>query len=301
MVSFHTPERSQLVRQPIAASSPTKYYPVAPDFTVKLTPTAKKVQDAVYKFRRKSDNASYVGMASLVQKRVTNHTYTFRHPEKDVGQSELAKAVRENPEDFEFGILVTKDDVADKSLSLGELEAIFIEFQRQKGPLFNTRKGGGGGSAAPQTRASTRSQKEVSELVAKLYTSPEKSYPLDTRTYKVLLTPSAKGDLYVIKRITEDASVKRYVGKTERPIRARMAEHSHYTRSKAKQLSQSELYTDMRTFPEQFEIKLLDSKQFNEQDIDMLERGLIEFFPKDELYNKNSGGGGGHVRRKLEF
>ena len=106
---------------------------------------------------------------------------------------------------------------------------------------------------------SKKTAKEASKQVRALYHTPEKSYPLEAKTYKVLLTPTAEGDLYIIKRIEaltgEKAFIKRYIGRTGRPdVRPRFAEHSHFARHPEKIRSQkSSLYQDMHKFSEQFE------------------------------------------------
>lgn len=286
--------------------TPQKYYPLGVDvkskkISVFLSPKAKKQEDAIYKFRQKSTGKCYIGIASKVSERVSGHLYNFRHPRKEGGQSALAQAVRKNPKDFEFGILVTKDKV--ENLEVEEMEAIYIEYHKAKGPLFNKRKGGGGGARKKAT-ANKRTQKEVSEKVKALYHTPKKSYKLDSTTYKVLLTPSAKGDIYIIKRVSKlngKDNIKRYIGKTERAVKKRLSEHSHYTRHAEKIRGQKELYKEMRKFPSEFEVKLLNSQELTGDDPCQIETGLIEFFKENNklLYNANRGGGGGQARKRL--
>ena len=312
-----TPHKQVLQRVHDTAVSnfptPKKYYDVAVNkkqkIQVQLTPNAKK-EDAIYKFRQKSTGKSYIGMASLVQKRVSSWMTAVNNPECEAAQALLAQEIRKNPKDFEFGIIVSKQELqasGNNLKSLGEIEALYIEYYKQKAPLFNKRKGGGGGTKKIRT-TQTKSQAEVSKKVRAIYHTPKKSYPLDANTYKVLLTPSAKGDLYIIKRVEKltgnAAKIKRYVGRTEREVKKRLGEHSHYTRHSEKIRHQkSELYQDMHTFPEQFEIKVLDSNQLGIDDIDMLETGLIEFFENQDptsnnaVYNTYAGGNGSHAAR----
>jgi len=299
--------------------TPAKYYPIQTDKNKKihvlLSPSAKKTEEAIYKFRQKSTGTCYIGMASRVGARASKWMSAANNSLSEAGQQALAKEIRKNPDDFEFGIVVSKEKLKTKGIknaSLGEIEALYIEFYKQKGPLFNKR-GGNGGGVKKRAITTKKTAKEASKQIRAHYHSPEKSYPLDSKTYKVLLTPSAKGDLYIIKRIEElvgeNASIRRYVGRTDRPdVRPRLAEHSHFARHPEKIRSQqSKLYQDMHKFPEQFEVKLLDSNALGSDDIDMLETGLIEFFKEADsedqspntsnsrVYNKYAGGNGSHA------
>ncbi len=266
--------------------SPVKYYPLRPDLSVALTPSAKGAKDAVYKFKRESDGTSYIGSTAHVGRRVNGHVYSFRHEDKEAGQSAVAQAVRTNYKDIFFGVLAS--NVEDVALE----EDRYVQANKQKGPLFNKRRGGGGGAKRPTK------QKTVSENVDIVYNSPKKSYPLNPDTLKVELTPSAKGDIYVFKR-TDGDEVTRYVGETERAVQRRLGEHSHYARHPEKPRGKRRLYTDMRENPEQIEVKVMSSKELGGKTASDAEKGLIRYF-KDlgaELYNANGGGGGGSARR----
>lgn len=294
--------------RPVLTTSPAVYFEVKSDRTHKkvqipLPPEVKKSRDVIYKFKRIEDGASYIGMTNNLAKRLSSHISAINNPRSEAGQSALAKAVRKDASGFVFGILTSINELRAQGIhaELDQLETEYIERQKKKGILFNKRTGGGGGRA--KSKKPTKSQADVSLRVACTYKSPSKSYPLDTN-YKVLLTPSAKGDLYILKRTSEQGA-RRYVGKTGRPIGTRLSEHSHYARHAEKIRSQkSELYQEIHQNPEQFCVKMLDSKELGGEDIDQTETGLIEFFQSEgaqALYNKNQGGGGGHPKCKLSF
>lgn len=322
---FVAPDCDKMSAITAAFGTPKTYFPVIRDkenerVNVHLTPGSKSQMDAIYKFRRKSDGASYIGMATNVQKRLSSHLSAVNNQGSEAGKSKLASAIRINPDDFEFGLIATKAqiDAMGISVELDELEKMYITSQKIKGKVFNTRAGGGGGTSK-KSKAVT-SQEKVNKAVAKLYRTPDKSYAVDPRSYKVLLSPSDKvsEQLYIIKRkhtVNDEEVNKRYIGRTGRRRSARLAEHSHFARHPEKIKSQkSELYRDMHAYPEQFSVKILDPKEFDgedgSQDIDQLETGLIEYFANQDttskkvdevlkpVYNKNRGGGGSYPQQK---
>ncbi len=302
-------------------STPKKTYPVSTKRGIKkiqipLSPSAKKPQEGLYRFKRKSDETSYIGVSSNINKRVSKHLFSFRHPEKEVGKQQLPQAVqahakKKNAEnDFDFGVIFTKEQLPEKlrSLSMKEIEAHYIEYKKSKKvSLFNRRKGGGGGSGPKKstTAGTKKTLDEVVEQINSSYHTPEKAYRLNRKSLRVELTPSAKGHIYIIKRTStsEDKDhkaskvVSRYIGKTERshPI-FRLREHSSHARHPETETGQKRLYKDMRKHPEEFSVHLVDSKLCGDTDLDIFEKGLIRHYKdkKQPLYNKNSGGGGGH-------
>jgi hypothetical protein len=309
-------------------STPKKKYPVrtasgVKNIEIQLSPTAKKTKsEVIYRFKQKSTGKKYIGVTSSLRDRTSQYHYSFRHPKKDVGKTPLAKAVQGNAtraskgrgaENFDFGIVFKKEDLPEElqHLSMKQLEKLYINHEKaKKTALFNKRSGGGGGDSRPKAAGPRATKEEVDAFVETLhekYTSPQKSYPISPNTLTVKLTPSAKGKAYVFKKtdlkrlknhkITE--FTKRYIGKTERDnVSSRLGEHSAHARNEEKEIAHKPFYRDLRNHPEQFRVQVIDTEQFNTDDPDVIERGLIQYYKEKDasLYNTNKGGGGGYKR-----
>jgi predicted GIY-YIG superfamily endonuclease len=290
--------------------TPEKTYSIKKDgrlTTADLSPSLKAKQDAVYRFKDSKDRC-YYGYASDIFKRASKHLSDAANESSRRGKTPLAQAVRESTDSTcSFGVLFTKDDVpkALEELSIQDLEMHYIDYKKSQGKeLLNRRRGGGGGAAKAKTKTySKQDVKASAKKIRAVYKSPEKSYPIDSKSLRVQLTPTAKGSIYVIKKITDKS---RYVGKTERKIQKRMSEHSSFARNKDSELGHKRLYKDMRKAPEDFVVKLYDPEKLGIEDLNLCEKALIQHFKEQDepLYNKNDGGGGGHkqlssVRKKL--
>ncbi|MBS0655235.1 MAG: hypothetical protein JSR46_05630 [Verrucomicrobia bacterium] len=315
-----TPEKEKLNDFFDTVATPRKNYQIRtkdgiPLISASVSASAKKLKTGLYRFKREPDDKKYIGFSTDIPKRLAKHLTTFRHPEKDVGKGALPKAVQKNAkrvhkgkenEQFLFGVLFTKEDLPQElqHLSLAKIEQLYIDYKKSQGAsLFNKRRGGGGGHGK-EGQAMQVTAAEVDAFVKKLhqnYTSPPKSYPINPVTLQVELTPSAKnGKIYAFKRTTE-VETKRYIGKTERDsLVPRMAEHSSHARNKEKDMSKKPLYKDIRKHPKQFRVQAIDTSQFETDNLELIERGLIQYHQekKQPLYNKNAGGGGGHTARK---
>lgn len=321
---LHTPRKS--AEEGITAffdkfASPEKKYPVKTDCKIKkiALPFPSMEGEVLYRFKEKSTGKKLIGVTSDVRARANRYVTSFRHPEKDIGKSSLAKAVQKNAlqvlkgkenQDFDFGVLLRKEDLPKhlQHLSMADIEKLYINYEKTKGTaLFNRRSGGGGGQARTKMAATKEEVAKFVKTLHKTYKSPKKFYQINRKNLRVELTPSAKGNVYVLKRkqIKQLKShpiaeiTNRYIGKTERPkISSRMAEHSSYARHGEKELGKKPLYRDIRNHPEEFEVQLIDTKQFETDDLDLIENGLIQYYKekKASLYNKNKGGGGGYKR-----
>ncbi len=128
---------------PPQTTTPTKYYPLRKDrkkrVSIDWTPDGKNLQ-GVYVIKNQETNERYVGKTERpFRRRMSEHLSSARHPETKRGQLPFYQAIRENPEDFAFGILSEKTSSA--------IERYFIQLKNSQNHGFNANGGGGGGHA----------------------------------------------------------------------------------------------------------------------------------------------------------
>ena len=276
----------------IAQENPTplKTYKFDPNCSVKLTPTTKKVKRVIYMIRRKSDGKSYIGKTeTTLSKRISAYHTSFNKPESTKGQMPLPKAVRENPENFEFGVLY----VAKEGEDLPRLETAFINIQKEKRPLFNQRSGGGGGRSRKKPVNSDLIKKMTGEIISKFVSPKKKPIVTTEKGQRVLFSPEdkkAKGVIYVFKNMQNG---ERYIGKTIREINKRISEHLHYARHPEKDAGKAPLQQAIRLDASKIEVGILYHVKEDQMDhIDSIEKAFIEYYQSHKTgYNQNAGGG----------
>jgi predicted GIY-YIG superfamily endonuclease len=271
--------------------TPLKKYSIEEEngwISLPLTPGAKSQARVIYMFRSKSDGKVLIGKTEAkVGKRVSQYVSSFNHPEKERGNLPLPMAVRNNPRDFEFGILAHVSE----DLDLGAIEAAYINVKKALTHGYNQRNGGGGGHARPKV-SKEKTDATIKNLFAD-FTSPEKkplkkdkkgvSLPLSAKTKKT------KQAIYVFK-----SQEKRYIGKTIREVSKRVSEHLHFANHPEKERGKKPLYQDMRT--QDFSFGLLYKAKKGDEDVnlDAIEKAFIEYYDSTKTgYNGNKGGGGG--------
>lgn len=276
-------------------STPKKKYPVVETDTsiaLLLSPGVKKQTNVIYMFRSKSTQKVLIGKTeSTVAKRTSGYVSTFNHPETEKGKLPLPKAVQDNPEDFEFGVLCK----APGDVDLGALEAAFIDKKEALTHGFNQRKGGGGGRKRKKTAATAKKTEEAKVKIFKSFVSPKKKPIVKTKKgLQVQLSPNSKKTKNVIYVFKNNVTGERYVGKTIRELNKRMSEHMHFAKRKDKENGKKELYQDIRRFPDKFSVGILYKAPSEDIDLDVIERAFIAHYDSvKEGYNKNAGGGGG--------
>jgi hypothetical protein len=198
---------------------PTEWFPIGLDEEGKISfsiPVAiGKICRLIYIFRDiETQEIALIGKTGTsFSSRMSRYKTQFNHPEKLKNKkSRFILAVRENPNRYEFGILYSLHEHE----SLDEYEKRFVEIRQ---PIFNQRKGGGGGLVHS-------SEKKVSYVLPnnpKLLT-PEKRFrfqriggtirpeiDLDSHQKMLAVAGKVKGVLYSIREVGTE---KRYIGYT---------------------------------------------------------------------------------------
>lgn len=135
-------DKAKLKKKPFVPpnqTTPEKRYPLkrkAGRVHIDMTPSVKKVKNAIYRFKEKKTGQCYVGQSVNPGKRAYSHHWGINHPEKDVGQKKLYKKIRKNPEDFDFGVITTVDPV---HLDAAEKHLIQVKNSYENG--FNGNRG----------------------------------------------------------------------------------------------------------------------------------------------------------------
>jgi hypothetical protein len=260
-----------------------------------LTPGVKKATRVIYMFREKSTGKTLVGKTeTTVSKRTSGYTSQINHPEKKRGQMPLPTAVRENPDDFEFGILCKAPD----DIDLDALEQAYIGLKKSVTHGFNQRNGGGGGRARKKSKENQDPErvKTVTKNLLEQFQSPQKKPVKKTRKgYSVPLSPTTKKTKNVIYVFKNIQTGERYVGKTIRALNKRISEHMHHAAHPEKDAGKLPLQKAIRKNHKDISVGVLYRVPKEEEDlIDEIEKSFIEYYQSSETgYNGNKGGGGG--------
>jgi len=286
-------------------STPEKYYPVKSDGSVDSnSPSLKTRQNVIYVWKNTQDSKRLIGYTDDVQNRLGGYKQSFKKE-----QTALAQAYKDSPTDFQFGLLVTEEKLAEKGLVLddktdewGQLETDFIKAKNSIKHGYNKRLGGGGGCARRKNETNEEKkarkkdeQERVIQRIEKLkeeYESPIKSFPLDEKTFAVKFSPETKKKkdvLYSIRQQKEltktDGSivkyVKRYIGMTEPPVARRFNSHCSYARHPEKRPHPQ--YKAMHDEPKTFRVKVYDCDKT--EDLHVLEIAMIKFFRQGQDLN----------------
>lgn len=126
--------------------TPQKVYPVTRKngkIDVELTPTIKRVRNCIYVFKNIRTDERLIGRTGMLLKdRVSAYKYAMNMNQTDQKTSSFIKSIRENPEDFTFGILA----ISNTPSNLDDLEREYIEGKGSQENGYNCNRGGGGGS-----------------------------------------------------------------------------------------------------------------------------------------------------------
>lgn len=224
----------------------------------------------IYVIHNKSTGERYVGKTEQeLRERLYSHHFGITHPEKEVGQKKLYEDIRENPENFEIGILQAVDENED----IFEVEKALIAEKNAYHEGYNQTEGGG-------------SQKTGSGMAVlpEQVPTPKKYYPLSENKMRFEFSPTTAKIKKLIYVIYDQKHDKRYVGKTEQELRQRFYSHHFNISHPDKENGDSELYRNMRERPQDFFAGVLYQPPGEEDDLEVLEAYLIE--------QKNSYGNG---------
>jgi hypothetical protein len=302
--SFTTPEKmASISREPHTPPTPIKWtpeknYPIVQSpggtIAVALTDRIKKFMSrlaAVYRFKDSVTDGRYPGASQVPRKRVSSHTWAFRHP--DQARTPLAAAVSKNPTNFTFGVIAFRK----KGSDLDPMEIEAIERSKEKGPVFNRRRGGGGGTSHKTQRVS----KQVFDTAYAIFScnySPPTLYKFYTQKGRIRIDipPALKSQtnlIYDIIEQTENGPLH-YPGYTTDPVGKRVGEHVSKANNIESGRYTGEIYKSLAKFPQRFSLAIYDTKRLDVP-IQTAEKVVIKYF-KDHhvlLRNKNGGGGGG--------
>ncbi len=252
-----------LKKRPSSASAtPLKYYPASQEGKFALTPTAAKARRVIYTIVNTKTEQRYVGKTEQeLRDRLNAHHFGIAHPEKKIGQKPLYKEIRENPQDFQIGILLQVEPDED----IIATEAALIEEKKAYDEGYNATRGGG----AQKTGSGIATIPEAG-------ITPKKYYPLHKGTLKFDFSPTAKKTKKVIYVIYDQKTDKRYVGKTEQELRKRF--NSHHSKLFHMEVEDEDfnLYQEMRKRPKDFFAGILYQPPGEEDDLEVLEAHFIE-------------------------
>lgn len=275
---------SELAKKALSSSAqvnsnkitPEKYYPVTEDGILAVSPTAAKASRVIYVILNTKTGQRYVGKTEQeLRKRLHSHNFGIAHPEKEIGQKALYQELRENPEDFQIGILCKVEEGED----IIERERELIAEKNAYDEGYNETRGGG----AKKTGSGTATLPDD-------VPTPKKYYPFRAETLKFELSPTAKKAKKVVYVIFDQATGRRYVGKTEQELRQRFNSHHFHVAHPDKENGDFELYQEMRLRPQDFFAGILYEPPGEEDDLEVLEAYLIE--QKEayaEGYNRTGG------------
>ncbi len=292
-----TAEKAEDVVQRIVAThtTPPKTYEVTADkngwISLQLTPGAKKQANIIYMWRRKSDKKVLIGMTETTcAKRVSGYLYCMNHPEKKKGKLALPQAVRENPTDFEFGILCKSPDDVD----LGALESAYIKMKNAMTHGFNKRNGGGGARARKKKPTAEQIENARKEVFANFQSPPKKGIKKTAKGYQVELSPKTKKLKNVVYVFKNNVTGERYVGKTIRTLSKRSSEHCHHAAHENNDEGKAPLYNAIRADHKAISVGVLcQLEEGKESLIDAMEKAFIDHYDSyHNGYNQNGGGGG---------
>ena len=237
---------------------PKKMIRCSPSGKLDLPEQMKKIQNAIYGFFDSQQDKFYVGKTSTsLRERVSHHNQSTANS-SDFFHSEMSK----RGSDFYFCIFHSK--LAISKLNKKEIETIEKYQAFECG--YNGNRGGGGGVSAQDCLTPVRAQRSAGLEGKDLsLITPERYFPFTFRYEKgrkriyCLLTPKTKKKrgIYVIKTITRQGIVKRYIGTTACSLAHRIAQH-RYLASHALEIKISNrIYTEMLRSPERFKVGIL--------------------------------------------
>ncbi len=252
--------------------TPDKYYPLAAG-QFALTPTAAKASRVIYVILNTQTNQRYVGKTEQeLRQRLRAHHFGIAHPEKEAGKKTLYEEIRENPQDFQIGILCEVDEEED----IIEREKVCIAEKNAYEEGYNETRGGG----AQKTGCGTAVLPEGTP-------TPKKYYRLDGESLKFEFSPAAKKAKNLVYVIYDKETGKRYVGKTKQELIKRFNSHHSLI---AKENADFELYQEMQRRPQDFFAGILYQPPGEKDDLEVLEAYLIEKKSAyEEGYNRTRG------------
>jgi hypothetical protein len=206
--------------------------------TLNLPSSLHEVGRLIYVFRNRETGCLLIGKtAGSLNKRSSGYLTRFNElgsedKVKKKGTKAFLKDVKQNPEQFEVGILHVLKPEEDLDL----FESLFIKYKGQISPLYNENGGGGGGSAHSEENATTYviPKEEVAPFTPVKYYSYGRNDEGDIRPQ---FTPGFKKRLRTIKdqlgetqefayAIKKMDTGERYIGVSGSP-RRRAREHAY--------------------------------------------------------------------------
>ena len=286
-----TPTTARLDELVPPTVTPEKLYSIGSKkgkLTLQLTPGARSARDVIYMFRQKSTGKALIGYTEQTMgRRAHGYNSAFRHPDSQKGKMPLPAAVRENPDDFEFGILVHSDG----SVPIGRLEERCIELKDALDNGFNQRHGGGGSHSQPAVDPE-KADKLVKNLMEK-FSSPQKTPLKKVAEGRVVapLSPTSKKAKNVVYVYYNATTQERYVGKTIRTLAKRTSEHLHHAAHPEKAAGKAPLYDAIRENAENIHLGILYKAREGDEDyLCTIEKAFIKRYNSFEAgYNRNGG------------
>lgn len=163
-------------------------------------------------------------------------------------------------------------------------------------PSLNMAAGGGGGSSALKESGSSQAEVEI-------FTTPKRKYPikiLEGRV-KVILTSRIRRQRNVVYVFKNRKNGMRLIGRTGQLVARRVYQYHWSINSEKSDQQHRQFVQDIKDAPESFEFGVL-AESSTPSNLDRLESQCIkEKNSEIEGYNKNSGGGGSSICKKLIF
>ncbi len=294
-----TPTAMRVLKIAFENATPDKKFPLMRGangrIILPLTPNTKKAANAIYMFRRKSDGKVLIGKTeTLVRQRVSSYLTSFnksasRRTSRRRGL--LAAAVHANPEQFEFGVLY-KLPPGQNTANLSALESAYITMKSALSHGFNQRRGGGGGHKLIQRLSADATTKLRRNIFATFQTPQKVAVKTRLTTYgkrfSVTLPASMKQAKNVVYVWKNTATGERYVGKTIRQLKARVAEHLHHANNPSSEAAHAPLYQGIRDNHKHFEVGILyKAPAADEATLDEAEKAFIEYYKtRAAVYNR---------------
>jgi hypothetical protein len=278
--------------------TPKKLYPIGENDSGKLslllTPTAANARNVIYMFREKSTGRTLIGYTeTTMRKRAYGYNSAFRSETSDKGKMELPKAVRANPDDFEFGILVEAPE--GEELPIGRLEAACIKVKNSVKHGFNQNNGGGGGTK--QKPLDPERVEAIAKEVFEQYITPPRTALKKKENDRMAsqCTPTTTKARHIVYAFVNRETEERYVGTTSQTFGKRISQHCSNAGCPDKSRGQGPLYDALRDEGENFDVCILyRAKKGDEAGCYEMEKRFIKHYQSNITgYNQNAGGGGG--------
>lgn len=256
------------------------------DVRVDISPTSKKVANAIYRFKNEKTKEVLIGKTEVpVKNRLSGYVKSFNDKKAPDAHLRLPIAVRKSPEDFTFGIL-TEVSPERSDVDLGKLEDTYIVHRDAINKGYNVRRGGAG--AKKRKELTPKKIKKLHDMAPDLlrqdsplnfgtfFRKPDGSVGVNidstikkTRGVAYAFTEMKKKKAYK-KKASEDTPTekRRYVGITKQNFGKRFSTHLHYANNPEKPKADAELYKRLRKHPERFKV---DIRKKLEDDLDLLE------------------------------